>query len=350
MKWWPSWGRTERRESSYTDLLVSLAVSRAQGTTAASVGATGALQAVSGMVARAFAAATVNGPDNLAAAVTPFVLSQIGRALMRSGESVHVIDVDPGGMVRLVPASYWDVQGDVDPETWSYRVNLPAPSVTVTRQVPAAALVHCRYETDTDRPWQGVGPLQSASLAGKLSAETVAALADAESGPRGNLLPLPVDGDDDTVEALKTDLRTLAGRLAFVESTQTMHAGAPGSAPRDDWATKRIGANPPAAEVQLLARAAVEVYAACGCSGLFESGDGTSAREAFRRFLHATVQPLGRIVSAELSAKLEAPIMLDFTPLMAADLSGRARAFQSLVGGGMDPGKAAGLAGLMESE
>ena len=31
-------------------------------------------------------------------------------------------------------------------------------------------------------------------------------------------------------------------------------------------------------------------------------------------------------------------------------LSGRARAFQSLVGGGMDVGKAAGLAGLMQAE
>ena len=35
---------------------------------------------------------------------------------------------------------------------------------------------------------------------------------------------------------------------------------------------------------------------------------------------------------------------------MAADLSGRARAFQSMVGAGMDAAKAAGLAGLMEAE
>ncbi|MCY4511315.1 MAG: hypothetical protein OXG35_30780 [Acidobacteria bacterium] len=36
--------------------------------------------------------------------------------------------------------------------------------------------------------------------------------------------------------------------------------------------------------------------------------------------------------------------------LFAADLAGRARAFQSMVGGGMDPGKAAGLAGLMTGD
>ena len=62
------------------------------------------------------------------------------------------------------------------------------------------------------------------------------------------------------------------------------------------------------------------------------------------------MQPLGRIVADELSAKPEAPITLSFDALFAADLSGRDRAFQSLVGGGMDVSKAAGLAGLMESD
>ena len=36
--------------------------------------------------------------------------------------------------------------------------------------------------------------------------------------------------------------------------------------------------------------------------------------------------------------------------MFASDLSGRARAFQSMVGGGMDVQKAAALAGLMEPE
>ena len=52
----------------------------------------------------------------------------------------------------------------------------------------------------------------------------------------------------------------------------------------------------------------------------------------------------------DVSAKMDADVTLGFDRLMASDLSGRARAFQSMVGGGMDPGKAAGLAGLMESE
>ena len=178
--------------------------------------------------------------------------------------------------------------------------------------VPSDGLIHCRYETDPDRPWKGIGPLQSASLAGRLSAETASALADGESGPRGNLLPLPVDGSDPSVAALKADMRTLGGRLAFVESVRSMHAGAAGNAPSGDWQTKRIGADPPSAEVELLTRSGLEVVNACGASGLFSAGDGSGQRESYRRWLHGTVAPLGRLVSLEFSTKLEADITLNF--------------------------------------
>ena len=43
-------------------------------------------------------------------------------------------------------------------------------------------------------------------------------------------------------------------------------------------------------------------------------------------------------------------LALNFDALFAADLSGRARAFQSMVGGGMDVAKAAALSGLTEQE
>ena len=121
-------------------------------------------------------------------------------------------------------------------------------------------------------------------------------MADAESGPCGGLLPLPVDGKDPTVDALKADIKTLRGRLATVESVRTMHPGAAVHAPSGDWDVKRIGANPPAAEVELLGVSTVEVLAACGVpASLFVASEGTAQRESFRRLLHSTVQPLGRI-------------------------------------------------------
>ena len=47
---------------------------------------------------------------------------------------------------------------------------------------------------------------------------------------------------------------------------------------------------------------------ACGIpASLFgDRGDGSAQREAYRRVLHATVAPLGKIVARELADKLEA--------------------------------------------
>ena len=60
--------------------------------------------------------------------------------------------------------------------------------------------------------------------------------------------------------------------------------------------------------------------------------------------------PVSLSVASELSDKLDADIRLTFDRMFASDLSGRAQAFQSLVLAGMDPGKAANMAGLMAAE
>ena len=92
------------------------------------------------------------------------------------------------------------------------------------------------------------------------------------------------------------------------------------------------------------------MLSACGVSPqVFDSG--AAAREAWRGFLHGAVQPLAELLAVELRDKLDEPhLRLSFDRLFASDLSGRARAFQSMVGGGMDVTKAAALAGLMELE
>ena len=107
----------------------------------------------------------------------------------------------------------------------------------------------------------------------------------------------------------------------------------------------------PAPLVDLHQAASREVLAAVGVNpALFSAGDGTAAREAWRQLLFGVVAPLGRIVQHELQAKLETEVTISWEELRASDLSGRARAFQSMVGGGMDVTKAASLAGLMDAE
>ena len=80
--------------------------------------------------------------------------------------------------------------------------------------------MHIRLQADPEQPWRGVAPLASAAIAGRLSAETMQALADEASGPRGSLLPTPVDGNDPTIATLKADIQErFAARSHLVEST-----------------------------------------------------------------------------------------------------------------------------------
>lgn len=347
---WP-WTKLEARDSSYTDALVSLIVEQSSGATLARPATTGALEASASIVARCFAAADVNAPDQYREALGPSTLSLIGRSLIRDGEAVFAIEIRDGRVV-LIPAASWDVEGEHDPASWRYRLTLGGPSrLTTLEPVPSEGMVHVRLQSDPETPWRGVSPLASAALAGRLSAETVMALADEASGPRGILLPTPVDGADPTIATLKSDIRSLKGKAALVESTSAgWAADGAGQRPKSDWEPRRLGASPGAPLIALADLASREIYAACGIPlSVVTDSEGIGQREGFRRLLHSTIMPLGRIVAEELSTKFETDIGLSFDGLFAADLSGRARAFQSLVNGGMDPGKAAGLAGLMQA-
>ena len=344
---WQFWKNETRAETSYTDAFVQALLGRAQGRNTAYPSATGALESCAGTCGRAFMAAEVSGRPALVNALTPGCLEIIGRSLMRRGESIWRIDTS-GGMLRLLPAETWDIQGGPLPESWEYRLTLGGPSRTHTYDyAPADSVLHFRYAVDPERPWLGHGPLDVARLAGALSAETMAALGDESSGPRGSLLGLPVDGADPSVAALQTDIGNAKGKIAMVQTGDWDNTG---NAPVDLMA-KRFGANPPAALVNLNTQASAEVMSACGFNpALFQAGDSASLRESWRLALFGVVSPLGRMVQWELRDKLDPDATLSWQELRASDLSGRARAFQSMVGGGMDVGQAVAVAGLMVGE
>ena len=347
---WP-WA-VEKRESAYTDSLIASILQRAGGGTGAAASATGALESASGIVARCFASAAVSGPSHAIEALGPDTLAQIGRSLIRTGETLYHLDVIEGRLL-LLPAQSWDVFGNARPDSWHYRLTLAGPDSMMTiNPVQGSGVLHFRYMTDPASPWRGVGPIQSAALAGRLSAETLRALGDEMSGPTGSLLPVGADGDDPSIVGLKADIKSLGGHVALVEKLSDWATGGASSGGSSEWQPRRIGANPPDSIVTLAETASVEVWTACGIppSLFYKQADGTGQREAFRRLLHSTVAPLARIVERELSDKLGGSVKLGFDSLFAADLSGRARAFQSLVGGGMEVTKAAALAGLMEGE
>ena len=123
------------------------------------------------------------------------------------------------GMLRLLPAQTHDIVGGPDPTRWEYQVTVGGPSETETHNnVPATSVLHFKYAIDPERPWRDNSPLDVARLAGRLSAETINALANESSGPRGQLLGLPVDGNDPTMSALKSDIGKAKGRMAFLQT------------------------------------------------------------------------------------------------------------------------------------
>ena len=349
---WPFKRREVRESQPFTDAVVEAIVATAGGTVAADPSAIAALEAATSFYVGAFAGATVTG--DMAEVVTPRARALIARDLIRRGESVHLIEVDRG-RVRLLPAGSWDVRGTWRERSWFYRVDLFGPSGNVTRFVSSASVIHARYAVDPSRPWHGISPLGWARATGTLAANLEKRLGEETGGKVAHLLPIPQDGgdgsEDDPLAGLKKDLAAAQGGTVLVETTSAGWGEGRMSAPMRDWRPSRIGADPPPVLPGLRKDVFDAVLSACGVPvSLVTDADGTSQREAFRRWLTTAAQPLGELVATELSAKLEAEVGFDFTGLYAHDLAGRAQAFQRLVAGGMVLERAFAISGLAVGE
>ena len=282
------------------------------------------------------------------AALTPEVLASIGRGLCVRGETVHVLEV--AERVTLPQAGSWDVRGGYRPESWRYRVDLFGPDRTVTRTVAGASVLHCRYAVRPGRPHVGVGPLAGAPETAALAATIEAELKAEFAGPVGTVLFMP-----DSFTASSTELKTFKREVidALRRDGVFMAAGGAEAAglgvANQSPVSERVGPRPPAEVAQLREGIAFDVLAACGISrGLLAATAGNAAREAYRQFLHSCIQPVARQVAAECAAKLDVPgLRLRFRSLEAGDVTGRARAFRSLVEAGIDVGEARELAGLV---
>ena len=339
------WNR-ETRSVGLTDALVEVLQSRADGEGSANALSLGALEICAGLWGRAFASAKVE-PDNAATrSLTPDRLEMIGRELVRHGQVVFLIDV-VGGEVELQPVSHWQVSGDADPRTWRYEVTREGPSRSITtRDVRVDRILHLKYAVDPARPWAGMSPLTHARETGKLAGNLEGRLSEEEMMAVGQIITTP---DGKKKAGLQVDLRTLKGKLALVDSVSGGWGDGSQGAPRKDMAASRLGPMPPASQIDLRDSVSRTVLACCGVPlSTVEKVDGSASREGFRQFLHATILPVSLTVAGECADKLNTPeLAFSFDRLKASDVVGRARAFQSMVGGGMEVEKAAALSGLL---
>ena len=360
----PLWKRRRpRREASASDDPVTALILAQTGGIAAA-GATAALETAAGLVSRSLSAAIVRPASFATMQITPAMLATAGRALVRNGESIWHLMAAPQGL-RILPVDTWDVEGGEFPEDWTYRVHTSGPSSTVSRNVDAHSVLHFKWAMDNATPWIGRSALAYANETGNLLKWLEKRLAEEASGPTGSVIPAPDSGDDpdedvdDPTSAatgrfakLTQQLGKLRGGLMLTETMNAAYGEGMGSAPQQDWTQKRFGPNPPDSLRALRDDVYRHVLMACGIPpALSGAADGTAAREAYRQFLHTTLQPVADAMGGELSEKMGFRIRLDLSRLYAGDIAGRARAFQSLVKGGMDMAEAAAKTGLlMEDE
>ena len=348
MRWW--WQtHTEERQAAggYTSIISALIGAQAAGTQQAS--ATAATEAVAGALSRAFADARVDGPADIAAALCPRTLAQIGRDLVRVGESLHVIRMS-GERLRLAPASTWYWEGGSDPADWTCTATVYGPSGSSTWRLPQSSVVFLAWGSPTARPYHGLSPGAWAADTSRLTANAERSLANEAGGPLAQLIPVPQDGGDgdedtDPLAGLKTDIAAAKGNALLVETTAGGWQEGKVAAPTSDWKQQRLGPMPPEAMVRLAESAFARSLAAAGCSpSLFNDADGTSKREALRQWHMGVVRPLARMLSAELTDKFGVPVRLKFDGY-PTDMVSRATVFSKLAAvEGISPEMALALA------
>ena len=346
---WPWQGRTEDRQSTggYTSIISALIGAQAAGTQQASTAAT---EAVAGALSRAFADARVDASADIIAAITPRMLAQIGRDLVRAGESLHVIRMS-GGRLRLFPASTWYWQGGADPADWTATATVYGPSGSSTWRLPQSSVIFATWGSPTARPYHGLSPGAWAVDTSRLVANTERALADEAAGPVAQLVPIPADGGDgaedgtDPLSGLKSDIKDARGSALLVETVASGWGEGRVAAPTSDWKQQRLGPMPPDALVRLAADAFARSLAAAGCSpSLFNDADGTSKREALRQWHMGVVRPLARMLEHELTDKFGSPVKLRFDNY-PMDMVSRTKVFSKLAAvEGISPEMAMALA------
>ena len=309
-------------------------------------GTAAAVEIAAGTWARGLATATVTPQNRRTAALTPSTLGYIGRALVLRGECLFEIGTR-GGEITLMPAQTWTVSGGIDPASWMYEATFAGPSASVTRTLPASRVVHLMYSVSPSAPWVGVGPMANAGLTQELVGQIETALAQEAATPRGYNIPVP---DPKQASGLTRDLRTSRGGLSLTPSVASDAAWGAGqeSKPADDWVSKRFGMMPPQAMVELRSRIELSILAACGVqTTVMSTSDGTAKKEDFRRFLHLTLQPVGRIIADQIGAALDvADLEFDFSGIGAADIAAKARAWGTLTKGGVSIADAGEITGL----
>lgn len=276
-----------------------------------------------GMWSRAFTMITPTPADLL----TPAVMGAIGLDLCLRGQSAWHIRIE-GGSPKLVPVAYWDELGN-----GRYHLHIARVNSTETVKALEPEVLKLCINPDPAQPWRGRSPFAMMGLSPTLMAEVESAISGAMPMVGKGLLPMPANIPEEQQSKVLSGLRT--GSLATVLSKQDFghHTGG------DRSELRRVELTPDLKKMELnpaMDSLHNRILSACGIPPALvtASGNAGAMREAYRLFALQTVEPLGRQIMPELSAKLNvASLSLD--AMMSADTAGRARSVGTLVKAGV---------------
>ena len=334
-----------RSAGDYTDQLLAGSYAAATGNIQAA-GLAG-VQAAAGIVARALAAASIEGDGG---AVDVHLLENVGQDLVRAGRFLGRLTVGRGGRVRILRAAATTsvAYGDADPDSWVYSLSMGGPSSARAVWATAAEVINVRINSDSYRPWEGISPLARAVASGQLAARLAGSLGDEAAVAVSRIIPIAQGSGEGAANTLsKAITGQLPGGLAFPETQLAGSGSGRSSAPLRDFGSTRTGWESPISGPQLYAHLFSEVAEICGVPGALvnPASAGPAAREAFRRLTVGTVEPYARLLESELSRVLERTVTITLRRLGGVDAAGRARALHVLTEAGFAPEAAQELLG-----
>lgn len=339
--------RRELRQGGYTQAIVNTWQALAHdGQRGADPASLAAIAACARVWSDALASVAVTGPP----ALDHRFLAMLGADLIRRGHSRWKIRV-ANGMIRLErPALAQRTAGG-----WILTWNRD-PGDNTTEQVLPGEVLNVRWEHSPHDDWTGIAPWSG--VTGRLLAELTAQGGDLAAGPGGYLIALqganaPGADQQAAAAAAGNQLPDLSGKrrgkLAFLVAgggASSRFAGESGSV-----RPAQLGYKPEPGHAPLQTQLTAELSGACGVPVSLVDGSGGAAaiREGQRVFGIRLGQRCNRL-AAELTDQLGTPVTLDASAVFRQDIALRSRSYKALVDAGMDPGMAATLTGLVETD
>lgn len=362
MSWWPFSKKDEpvgERRHSFPDLISEYAQAVAAGEVSDTASTT-SIETCCGLYSRGFMLATVKPQTPRTMGLTPELLGYIGRQVMRHGEAVLALEMIDGELVYL-PCSVVNIDGDVSPDSYIYRVGFSTPDSVIHRTYPATRIVHVRYGTSASLPYRGLSPLRLSSLSSSFHLNLESRLKEESTATSAYVVPVPTarkdrSGEDsDPLDKLQKQLRSVRGKTQLVQDMSTWQ-GSDGKTSKQSsgWDQKRLGFDATEAMRQFREQLHQHVLASYGVSeGLFRSsGSGQSIRELWRVFTFSSLTPVGMLAAHAIGKAIGEPdLELSFEKTYAADVLSRATSFSRLVKDDkVSVEKALAMTGLLDFE